>query len=148
MRQQLRYETDDRHEAAGPIFDIRESAEGAGPTGKPAAGILVEQMGGPPLSEVTVTVQRNGGVRGLFEEDSKKIVDSVIWKDNAPGAMRQLIASLNIRGRRPFNIVLNFRCVEAVTGVTWNRTITTTPSIPFTTRKFGYRPASSADEDW
>jgi hypothetical protein len=147
MRQQLRNETDDRHEAAGPVFSITESTEGADPAGKPAAQIMVVQKGGPGLSEVTVTVQRNEVVCGLFGEDTKKIVNSIIWKDNAPGTTRQLIASLNISGRRPFNVVLNFRCVEAVTGVTWNRTITTTPEVPFGIRKFGYRKASSADED-
>jgi hypothetical protein len=152
MQEQLRNETDDRHEAAGPIFSITQSTLGSTPVGQDAAEIIVVQKDGPGLSEVTVTTQTNENVRGLIGEDGEKIVDSITWKDNAPGTTRQLIASLDIdwRGaKQVINIVLNFKSVEVGTGATWNRTETTTPDVPFAMRQFRPRRAlRTADDSW
>ncbi len=146
MRQQLSNETDDRHEAAGPVFSIWKSAEkdtAAGPT----AEIMVVQEGGPRLSEVTVTTRLNEEVRGLIGEDGEKIVAAIIWKDNTPETSRQLMASLDPKGQEPVNVVLNFKSVEAETGATWHRALTTTPDLSFAARKFGRGRASPADKD-
>jgi hypothetical protein len=148
MRRQLQNETDDRHEAAGPVFSLRESVAGTTPKGQPAAKITVVQEGGPALSEVTVTVQRTEGIRGLFGEDGPEIVDAITWKDNAPGTTRHLLASLDLKGQGLCNIVLNFRVIEDGTGATWNRTRTTIPEIPFTIRKFGWPSARISDEEF
>lgn len=147
MQQQLQNETHDRHEAAGPRFSLT-GVEGMTPKGQPAAQITVVQEGGPALSEVTVTVQRSEGIRGLFGEDGPKIVDAITWKDNAPGSARHLLASLDTTGHRPYNVVLNFSAVEHGTGAAWKRTETVIPETPFTIRKFGWRAARVSDEEF
>lgn len=147
MRRQLSNEEEDRHEAAGPVFGIAESWEGDTPKGQPVAEIIVVQEGGPGRSEVTVTAQTNENVRGLVGTDGEKIVDSITWEDNAPRARRQLMVSLDPERAGVVNIVLNFKSVEVGTGVTWDRTETTTPKIPFAIRIFRPRGAWRAAED-
>jgi hypothetical protein len=134
MQQQLDDEKADRHEAAGPIFTVTKSTEGYTPARQRVAEIMLTQKDGPGLSDVTVTTQPNENVRGLIGNDGENIVDSIIWKGNAPETIRLLIASLDTKGNGPVNVVLLFESVEIATGATWNRTKTTTPKIPFQVR--------------
>jgi hypothetical protein len=121
MRQQLNNETADRHKAAGPNFEVASSrSTRAGQ--KPVADVGVKQVGGP---RVTVTVKRDGDVRGLIEDGGDNIVDSIIWTDNAPGQVRSLKVGLE-RDKR-VNVVLDFVSVEKGNEEPWKCTVTTRP---------------------
>jgi len=131
MQQQLDAEKADRHEGRGPDFTIPESTIEGEWAGKPVARIMVTQEGGPGLSEVTVTTQRNENVCGLIGNDADNTVPSIPWTDNAPGTTRQLKVSLETKYTEPVNVVLHFESVDSSTGATWWRTKTTNPSTPF-----------------
>lgn len=120
MRQQLAYDKADHHMAAAPGFTFPEST-----MGRRVALISVKQVGGPKLSEVTVTVQRDDYVRGLIGNDGGGLVETIRWANNAPGSIHHLKVSLATA--RPVNIVLDFTSVGAGTGETWTYTGATLP---------------------
>ena len=123
-QQQLQNDETDRHRAAGPKFEFDTASVIENPdTGQPVAKITVKQEGGPEHSEVTVTVRRTGDIHGLIGNDGRGIVDSIIWKDNAPGAKNVLKVSLERDD--PVDVALEFRSVEPGNDRPWTFTETT-----------------------
>ena len=126
MRQQLADAMDDKHAAAAPGFTFPASTiESTGKGKPPLAYIGVKQVGGPGLSEVTVTVTCDDNVRGFIAEDGS-IVGTIRWTNSAPDSEHELKVSL--AKADPVNVVLSFKSVAAGNGEPWTYTRTARPT--------------------
>ncbi|MFZ3494715.1 hypothetical protein ACODT5_16085 [Streptomyces sp. 5.8] len=125
MHRQLEAEDHDRHQAAGPHFEIDQAYTERGNT--PYGVLVLRQTSGPALDSVLVTAAGAGveGLRGAYDS-ANNAYDCVNEYDIAPMAAGNGTVEVYVQldyHHHETKIILNLKCRTQGTSRVWERSV-------------------------